>query len=64
VKQPSAASILLGCISFVGICFSVPFWDHTHPFIFGVPFNMAWMLSWLVLSPCLLAIAYRIERRR
>lgn len=51
-------------VPFVATCFTVSLWDRVDPMIFGLPFNMAWLVAWLVLTPGLMAIAYRIERRR
>jgi hypothetical protein len=64
VKPPSALALLLGAIPFVAMCFSVPLWDRVEPRIVGLPFNFAWLVGWIVLSPVCLAIAYRIEAAR
>jgi hypothetical protein len=29
-----------------------------------MPFNMFWPLAWLVLTPALMSVAYRIEKKR
>jgi Protein of unknown function (DUF3311) len=46
------------------MCFSVPLWDRVEPRVLGMPFNMFWLLAWLVLTPALMSVAYRIERKR
>lgn len=46
------------------MCLSVDLWDRVEPRVLGVPFNMAWMLAWIALSPALMGIAYWIEKRR
>jgi hypothetical protein len=43
------------------MCFSVTFWDRIHPLILGIPFNIAWLLCWIVLTSVCLAGAYRLE---
>jgi hypothetical protein len=51
-------------IPFLAMCFSVSAWDRVEPVVFGLPFNLFWLLSWIVLTtPCLWA-AYRLERPR
>ena len=46
------------------MCFSVPLWDRIYPMVFGLPFNLFWLLLWIVLtSVCMLAI-YRVEAAR
>jgi Protein of unknown function (DUF3311) len=64
MKHPSLASLLLGLIPFVATCFSVSLWDRVYPLVFGVPFNLFWLLLWLLLTPVVLWAAYRIEAQR
>ena len=64
MKRPSNASILLSMIPFCGMCFSVPLWDRVYPRVLGLPFNLFWILAWLALTPVLMAIVYRLERKR
>jgi Protein of unknown function (DUF3311) len=61
VKTPSLSALALGAIPFVAICFSVVLWDRIEPMIFGVPFNLCWLILWIVLTPCCMWGAYRIE---
>jgi hypothetical protein len=64
LKRPSTASIALALLPFFGMCFSVPLWDRLAPRVLGLPFNMFWLLAWLVLTPALMSVAYRIEKKR
>lgn len=64
VKKPSPIALLLGLIPFIAMCLSVPLWDRIYPMIFGLPFNLAWLLSWTVLTTLCLIGAYRMEARR
>jgi Protein of unknown function (DUF3311) len=64
VKKPSPIALLLALIPFLAMCLSVPLWDRIYPLIAGLPFNLAWLLSWTVLTTLCLAGAYRIEARR
>jgi len=63
VKKPSLLALLLGFIPFLAMCFSVALWDRIDPMILGVPFNIAWLLCWIVLTSLCLAVAYRVESR-
>ena len=64
LKKPSFPALLLALIPFAAMCFSVPLWDRIDPMILGLPFNMAWLLCWIVLTPCCMWGAYRVESAR
>jgi len=61
VKPPSLGAILLGLIPFAAACFSVSLWDRVHPIVLGIPFNLFWLISWLLLTPLFMWRAYRLE---
>jgi hypothetical protein len=61
VKRPSFKAILVGLIPFTAVCFSVPIWDRIEPMVLGLPFNMFWLISWILLTPLCMWGAYRIE---
>jgi Protein of unknown function (DUF3311) len=63
-KKPSPVALLLGFIPFVAVCFSVPLWDRVYPMILGLPFNLAWLLGWIMLSSLCLKGAYAVEAAR
>ena len=64
VDKPSVAALLLGLIPFAAMCFSVAFWDRIDPMLFGLPFNLFWLISWIVLSTLCMSVAYRLESAR
>jgi Protein of unknown function (DUF3311) len=64
VKKPSAVALTLGLIPFLGMCFTVALWDRVAPMILGVPFNLAWLMCWIVLSSVCMSVAYRVETAR
>jgi uncharacterized protein DUF3311 len=61
VKKPSVGAVLLGLIPFVAMCFSVSLWDRIDPIILGLPFNLFWLIAWIVLSTFCMWAAYRVE---
>ena len=62
--KPSLGAILAGIIPFAALCFSVPLWDRIHPFVLGLPFNIFWIITWMILTPLCLLAAHRIEASR
>jgi hypothetical protein len=55
---------LLALIPFAAMCFSVPLWDRVDPTILGLPFNLAWLLCWIVLTSVCMGAAYRVDAAR
>jgi hypothetical protein len=45
VKKPSVGALLLGMIPFIAMCLSVSIWDRVEPMIFGLPFNLFWLIA-------------------
>ena len=63
MKRPSLGAVLLGLIPFAAVCFSVSLWDRIDPMVLGIPFNMFWLICWLVLTPLCMWGAYVFEMR-
>jgi hypothetical protein len=64
LKHPSRKAVLIGLIPFIGMCLSVPLWDRIYPRVLGLPFNLFWLSSWIVLSSGCMELAYRVEKKR
>ncbi len=64
MQKPTKWTLFLGFIPFAAMCFSVPLWDRIHPMILGLPFNLFWLMAWIVLTSGCLWIAARIEDKR
>ena len=46
------------------MCFTVPLWDRVRPLVAGLPFNLFWLILWILLTSCCMSGAYLLERRR
>jgi membrane protein required for beta-lactamase induction len=64
VKRPSLLALFLGLIPFLAMCFTVSLWDRVHPMVFGLPFNLFWLLAWIVLTSICMWAAYVLETSR
>jgi hypothetical protein len=64
VRRPSLGAVLFGVIPFIAMCFSVSLWDRVYPMVLGLPFNLSWLILWILLTPLCLLGAYRLEMRR
>jgi len=60
-RLPSLGALFFAGIPILAMCFTVPLWDRVYPFMFGLPFNMFWLVSWILLTPLFMWKAYRIE---
>ena len=63
-KPPSVGAILLALVPFAAMCFSVSLWDRVQPMVLGIPFNLFWLILWIVLTPLCLWTVYRVEAAR
>lgn len=64
IERPSLGSIMMGLVPFLAMCFSVSLWDRIHPMVFGLPFNLFWLILWILLTPLCMWVAYRIHLRQ
>ena len=64
MKTPTVGAILLGLIPFIADCFTVPLWDRIDPMVWGVPFNIFWLILWIILTPVCMAGAYHLQTKR
>jgi Protein of unknown function (DUF3311) len=64
MRKPTLAALLLACVPFLAVCFSVPLWDRVYPLVLGLPFNLFWLMMWIPLTSACLWGAYRAETRR
>lgn len=64
MRKPSVGSLLVGLIPFIAICFTVSLWDRIDPMVLGLPFNMFWLILWIIITPPIMWWgAYRLEAR-
>ena len=64
MRKPSPGALLLALIPFVAMCFSVALWDRIEPMVLGLPFNLFWLIAWIVLSSGCMWLVYRLECAR
>jgi hypothetical protein len=64
MQRPSLIAVIIGLIPFLGMCFTVPWWDRVSPMVFGLPFNLFWLMLWIVLSSVCMALAHHVEQSR
>ena len=56
-------ALIFGAIPFVTLVFALPLVNRIEPVILGLPFLLFWIISWVILTPLILFLAYRLERK-
>jgi hypothetical protein len=56
-------TLIVAAVPFVAICFTVPLWDRVYPLVFGLPFNIFWLIACIPLTTLCLLCAYRLHAR-
>lgn len=51
----------LASFPFLGLLVGPVFLNRVTPFIFGLPLLLAWIMLWLLLTPLIMAIVYRLD---
>jgi hypothetical protein len=54
---------LLAGIPIAALSVAVPFVNRLEPRIFGLPFVLAWIAGWVVITPAFLWLLGRLDRR-
>ncbi|MFJ2197205.1 DUF3311 domain-containing protein [Streptomyces violaceusniger] len=52
---------LLGVIPFLGILGGIFIANRVTPYVLGMPFNLFWLVMWVVLISATMAVIYRLD---
>ena len=63
MKKGTCFALLLGSIPFLMLVFALPFVNRLEPVILGMPFLLFWIMAWVIMTPVILFLAYRLERK-
>ena len=56
-------ALILGSIPFITLVFALPLVNRIEPVILGLPFLLFWIIFWVILTPLILFLAYRLEKK-
>jgi hypothetical protein len=48
----------------VMLTFAIPFVNRVEPRVLGLPFLLAWIVAWILLTPLFLLLVARLDRAR
>ena len=63
MKKGTRIALILGAIPFITMVFALPLVNRIEPIILGLPFLLFWLLAWVVLTPFILFLAYKFEKK-
>ncbi len=63
-KRPSGASYALAILPTLALTMGIPFANHVEPRIFGLPFLLAYIVVWILVTPLFMYAALRAMRFR
>jgi Protein of unknown function (DUF3311) len=52
---------ILAALPFIGILVGIAFVNRVEPLVLGMPFVLAWIVMWVVLSSIIMAIVYNLD---
>ena len=52
----------LAAVPVIMLTFAIPFVNRVEPRIFGLPFLLAWIVIWILLTPAFLGLVARLDR--
>lgn len=63
MRKGTRLALILGALPFITLVFALPLVNRIEPIILGLPFLLFWIISWVVLTPLILFVAYCLERK-
>jgi len=59
----STASVILALIPGIALTIGVPFANHLNPRVVGLPFILAYIVFWIIVTPAFMWTVYKMEHR-
>ncbi len=63
MRKGTRLAVALAAIPFLTLVFALPLVNRTEPVILGLPFLLFWIIGWVALTPLVLFLAYRLEKK-
>ncbi len=57
-------SVVLALVPVLALTLGIPFANRLEPRVFGLPFLLAWIVGWILLTPLIMATVHWLDRRR
>jgi len=63
MQKGTKYALILGTTPFITLVFALPLVNRIKPMILGLPFMLFWILTWVILTPLILFVAYTLEKK-
>ncbi|MFQ5721563.1 MAG: DUF3311 domain-containing protein [Candidatus Aminicenantales bacterium] len=63
MQKGTKLALILAAIPFITLVFALPLVNRIYPLVLGLPFILAWILGWVILTPPILWAAYLLEKK-
>lgn len=62
--RASWLSVTLALLPVLALTLGIPFANRLEPRVLGLPFLLAWIVAWILLTPLIMATVHWLDRRR
>jgi uncharacterized protein DUF3311 len=63
-RNSTRISLSIAAIPVVAMTFAVPFVNRDEPRILGLPFILAWIVGWILVTPAFMWVVHRVVEHR
>jgi len=63
MQKGTKLALICAAIPFLTLVFALPLVNRIEPIVLGFPFVLFWILGWVILTPVVLFVAYRLEKK-
>ena len=63
MQRGTVYALFLGAVPFITLVFALPLVNRIYPIVLGLPFILFWIISWVILTPFILFLAYKVEKK-
>ena len=61
---PGFLPVAVALVPVLALTAAIPFANRLEPRILGLPFLLAWIVGWILLTPVCMAVVHRLGQRR
>ena len=62
--RPTRLSLALAAVPVLALTLGIPLANRLEPRVFGLPFLLAYIVVWILITPAFLGAAYALDRAR